>query len=438
MSVSEDHGATASSTTGNVTTRNVTATNVTAANGSGTVGRATYGVVGGGIIGLAVARELALRHPGAEVVVVEKEPRLAAHQTGHNSGVIHAGLYYQPGSLKATLCLRGGALLREFSQQHGIAFQELGKLVVATNDAELEQLAVIEDRARRNQVPDLVRLDRAGMTEIEPHITGIAALHSPHTAVIDYRAVCEALAADLAARGGRVLLSSPVTAIRDEGDRVAVTAGGQTLRVDRLVACGGLSSDALAAMVGDPGDVRIIPFRGEYYHLREGLRDRVRGLVYPVPDPRYPFLGVHLTRDLTGGVHVGPNAVLALALEGYRWRDVNPRDLARVLTWPGMRRLAREHWRNGLAEMAGSLSRRRFATAVRRYLPEVQAGDLTRAPAGVRAQAVRRSGELVDDFVIRTSGRVTVVRNAPSPAATSSLAIAEHIVGQLVGAEGRP
>lgn len=391
----------------------------------------TVGVVGGGILGLALAREIGLRLPGVQVTVFEKEDHLAAHQTGHNSGVVHAGLYYQPGSLKATLCARGAGLLREFSQEHQVPLQELGKLVVAATDDELPELDRIEQRARQNGVPDLARLDRTGVSEIEPHILGVAALHSPHTAVIDYVAVCAALAADVVAAGGTVRLSSQVTDIQDRGNHVSLIAGGHPYQVDRLIACGGLSSDSLARMVGDPGDVRIIPFRGEYYALRDGLADRVRGMVYPVPDPRYPFLGVHLTRDLAGSVHVGPNAVLALALEGYRWRDVRARELWGIAAWPGMRKLARQHWRNGLSEMAGSLSRRRFAANVRRYLPEVVASDLTRSTAGVRAQAVHRSGALVDDFVIQSEGRVVLVRNAPSPAATSSLAIAEHIVDAM-------
>lgn len=391
----------------------------------------TYGVVGGGIIGLAVAREIALRRPDTEVVVFEKEAQLAAHQTGHNSGVVHAGLYYQPSSLKARLCTRGAALLREFGQAHGIECRELGKVVVATMAAELAELAEIEQRARSNRVPDLARLDRSGLAEIEPHVSGVAALHSPHTAVINYPVVCEALAKDILASGGRVRLSSPVTAMRLEADWVVVIAGGIEHRLDRLIACGGLSSDALATMVGGVGDVRIVPFRGEYYSLRPEKRDQVRGLVYPVPDSRYPFLGVHLTRGLSGDVQVGPNAVFGLALEGYRWRDVRPRELSLILAWPGTRRMAREHWRNGLTEFAMSLSVHRFAAQVRRYLPDISARDLQRAPAGVRAQAVHRSGRLVDDFVIETRGPVTLVRNAPSPAATSSLAIAEYIVDSL-------
>ena len=362
----------------------------------------SFGVVGAGIVGLAVARELGLRLPGARVTVFDKEPRVAAHQSGHNSGVVHAGLYYKPGSLKAELCSRGGALLRDFCAEHAIAYAERGKLVVAVDDGEVVALDEIEVRSRANRVPDLRRLDAAQLHEIEPAVAGVAALHSPRTAVVDYPAVCEELARQ-------------------------ITAGGEQFRFDHVVACAGLTSDAISAMVG--GDsLRIVPFRGEYYGLAPDKAALVNGLVYPVPDPRYPFLGVHLTRDVHDHVHVGPNAVLALALEGYRRRDVDVRDLVRTLRWPGARRLFRTHWRSGAREIAGSLSRRVYAERVARYLPGVTAGDLVPVPSGVRAQAVHRDGSMVDDFAVQQVGRVMVVRNAPSPAATSSLAIAAHLV----------
>jgi L-2-hydroxyglutarate oxidase LhgO len=394
-------------------------------------------VVGGGIIGLAVARELLRRSPGAAVTVLEAADDLGAGQSGHNSGVVHAGIYYQPGSLKATLCRRGMGLLRDFCTQHGIAYRELGKVVVATSVDEVVALGRIEERARRNEVPGLARLDRAALSEIEPHVAGLAALHSPRTAVVDYTAVCRALADEVRAAGGEVRLSSPVSAVRptgpssDQVEVVAGPAGSQPVVVDRLVACAGLHSDAVAAMAGAPDDVRIVPFRGEYHRLTPAARDRVRGLVYPVPDPRYPFLGIHLTRTVDDEVLVGPNAVLALAREGYRWRDVDLGDLRSVLSWPGTRRLARAHWRTGVRELAGSASRRRFAAEAARYLPGLTAGDLMPAGAGVRAQAVARDGSLVDDFVIQRVGPVTLLRNAPSPGATSSLAIAEHVVERL-------
>lgn len=388
-------------------------------------------VVGAGIVGLAVARELT-RRLGVPVTVLEKEDRVAAHQTGRNSGVVHAGLYYRPGSLKATLCRRGGPLLREYCEENAIPYRELGKLVVAVDEGEIAALDDIEQRARGNGVPDLVRLDAAGMREIEPNVAGVAALHSPRTAVVDYPQVCAALARDVESAGGRVLLSTPVTALAEGSRGVQVVTPSGAFEFDHVVACAGLSSDAVARMVGAPDDMRIVPFRGEYYLLRPATAALVRGLVYPVPDPRYPFLGVHLTRGVDDQVHVGPNAVLALAREGYRRRDVSLRDLAEVATWPGAWRLAAAHWRSGLEEAAGSASRRVYAGHVRRYLPQVSVADLVPAPSGVRAQAVDRHGALVDDFALVRSGRVLVVRNAPSPAATSSLAIAEHVVDELL------
>jgi L-2-hydroxyglutarate oxidase LhgO len=386
------------------------------------------GVVGAGIVGLAVAREITRRMPGALVTVLDKESRIAAHQTGRNSGVVHAGLYYKPGSLKATLCARGVPLLREFCSEYDVPYRELGKLVVALDENEIGALDEIERRARGNGVPDLVRLDRAGLREIEPHVEGLAALHSPRTAVVDYVAECAALVEEITAAGGAVQLNTAVTELDQDSIGVRVVAGGSTYRFDQVIACSGLSSDSLARMLGAADDLRIVPFRGEYFRLAPDKADLVRGLVYPVPDPRYPFLGVHLTRGVDDSVHVGPNAVLALAREGYRRRDVSLGDLRDIAAWPGAWRLAGAHWRSGLAEMAGSASRRVYAGRVRRYLPQVEPGDMTPIPAGVRAQAVDRTGALVDDFALLERGPVLVVRNAPSPAATSSLAIAEHLV----------
>ncbi|HTE72837.1 MAG TPA: L-2-hydroxyglutarate oxidase [Actinomycetes bacterium] len=400
-------------------------------------GRATA-VVGGGILGLAVAREVLRREPGSTVTVLEAADHLGAGQSGHNSGVVHAGLYYEPGSLKATLCRRGMGLLRDYCAEHGVAYRELGKVVVAATPDEVAGLDRIEERSRRNGVPGLARLDRRGLTEVEPSVAGVAALHSPRTAVVDYVAVCRALADDVRAAGGEVRLGAPVTAVRPTGDRVHVVTGGPRgapLVVDRLVACAGVRSDQVAALVGVlrdvRADVRIVPFRGEYHRLGPDARDRVRGLVYPVPDPRYPFLGIHLTRTVDDEVLVGPNAVLALARDGYRWRDVDLRDLREVLSWPGTRRLAARHWRTGARELAGSLSRRRFAAAAARYLPGLTAHDLVPARSGVRAQAVARDGALVDDFVVQRVGPVALLRNAPSPGATSSMAIAEHVLDLL-------
>ena len=396
----------------------------------------TAGIIGGGIVGLAVARELTIRYPGLPVTVFDKEDRVAAHQSGHNSGVVHAGLYYAPGSLKARLCVRGGSLLREFCRQHDIRLRELGKLVVASSAAELGGLAEIERRALANGVPGIRRIARTEIAEIEPYVRGVAALHSPHTASVDFTGMCRALAGEITSAGGTLRLGTHVRSLTEGAAGVTVASDTGAWTFDQLIVCAGLTGDDLAAQVGGLADMRIIPFRGEYYELRPAARHRVKGMVYPVPDPRYPFLGVHLTRDVDDGVHVGPNAILALALEGYRWRDVRLGDLRDIGSWPGTWRLIGRHWRSGVREMADSLVKRRYLANVRTYLPQMQPGDLVRSAAGVRAQAVRRDGGLVDDFVLRPAGRVMLVRNAPSPAATSSLAIAEHIVSALNGAPG--
>ncbi|GAA2872481.1 L-2-hydroxyglutarate oxidase [Streptosporangium fragile] len=386
------------------------------------------GIVGAGIVGLAVARETARVH-GAKVTVLDKEDHVGAHQTGHNSGVVHAGIYYRPGSLKARLCREGVAMLRQYCAEHGIPYDEVGKLVVASTAAERPGLRTIAERARANGVPGIAELDALALREVEPYAVGVAAVHSPHTAIADFPAVARRLAADVVDGGGSVLLSHPVRAIRETASGVNVLAGRRVLGFDRLIVCAGLGTDTVARIAGAPGDVRIVPFRGEYYALAGAAKNLVRGLIYPVPDPRYPFLGVHLTRRIDGEVLVGPNAVMALALEGYSWRDVDLADLGRILAWRGTRRLAAAHWRTGVREVLGSLAKRSFLEAARRYVPALTAADLVRTAGGVRAQAVDRNGGMLDDFAIDVHGRVTLVRNAPSPGATSSLAIARHIVG---------
>jgi (S)-2-hydroxyglutarate dehydrogenase len=303
---------------------------------------------------------------------------------------------------------------------------------VAVSEQELAGLAQIEDRATRNQVPGIRRVGSAEIADIEPHIKGAAALYSPHTAAADYPGMCEALGRIVGAAGGKVMLGTPVSAIRETAAGVRVhSASGEAFEFDYLIVCAGLHSDHFAASLGRPGELRIMPFRGEYYELAPQARDRVRGMVYPVPDPRYPFLGVHLTRHVDDTVYVGPNAVLALALEGYRWSDVRLADVAQLARWPGAWQLARRHWRSGMHEISASLSKRRYLARVRAYLPDLQLADLVSAKSGVRAQAVRRDGSLEDDFVLEADGRVLLVRNAPSPAATASLAIAEHIVSAI-------
>ncbi|MEV5568758.1 L-2-hydroxyglutarate oxidase [Spirillospora sp. NPDC052269] len=386
------------------------------------------GVVGAGILGLAVARRLGEVRPGAEIIVLDKEDRVAAHQTGHNSGVAHAGLYYAPGSLKATLCRRGIGLLKEYCAERGLPYEECGKVVVARTTRELEPLLEIERRATANGVPGLRRLTAAELREVEPNARGVAALHSPTTAIVDFPAVARSYARDVVKAGGELRLGFEVVRIARRGDRVAVASRDEELVFDRLVICAGLQSDRVARLAGDGPGPAIIPFRGEYYRLTRP--DLVRGLIYPVPDPRYPFLGVHFTRRVDGGVDVGPNAVLALAREGYHRRDLNLRDLRETLAWPGFGALARQHWRTGAKEVYGSLFKHAFVKEARSFVPSLRTLDVVPAPSGVRAQAIDPDGSLVDDFRISTLGPVTSVRNAPSPGATSSLAIARHVVAE--------
>ncbi|MEU8244179.1 L-2-hydroxyglutarate oxidase [Actinoplanes missouriensis] len=391
----------------------------------------TIAIIGAGIVGLAIGREITLRRPGARVVLLEKEGEVAQHQTGHNSGVVHAGIYYTPGSLKAELCTRGRLLLREYCAERGIAYDECGKLVVAVRADELGRLDNLEKRARENGVPGLRRVDPAGIREIEPHAAGLAALHSPETAITDFPGVARAFAADIVAAGGEVRTGFAVDRLTPRGSRIEIAAGERRLLADRVIVCAGIQSDKVAKLAGDAPGPRIVPFRGEYMRVKPAKAGLVRGMIYPVPDPRYPFLGVHFTRRVTGVVEVGPNAVLATAKEGYRRTQVNVFDLAGIAAWPGTWRMARQHWRTGVKEVLGSLSQRRYMAEAMRYVPEIGAADVERAGAGVRAQALDRDGSLVDDFRIHRLGPVTAVRNAPSPAATSSLAIAEHVVGQI-------
>ncbi|WP_182525347.1 L-2-hydroxyglutarate oxidase [Nocardioides dongkuii] len=391
----------------------------------------TIGVVGGGIVGLAVARELTERHPGTRVVVLEKEDRLGAHQTASNSGVVHAGIYYAPGSLKAELCTRGRLLLREYCRERGLPYDECGKLVVAIDPAELPRLDALEANARANGVPGLRRVAGRDLTDVEPHAAGLVALHSPATAITDFPTVAAAFGADVERAGGEVRLATTVTGVRRGVGAVEVATDRGPHRFDRLVVCAGLHADRVSRLADGVDGPRIVPFRGEYLAVSAAKRDLVRGMVYPVPDPRFPFLGVHFTRRVSGYLEVGPNAVLGLRREGYRRRDVSLADVRSMVTWPGFWRMARQHWRTGVGEVRGSLSTRAYLAAASRYVPEIGPADVVRSRAGVRAQAVDRDGSMVDDFRIEGADGITTVRNAPSPAATSSLAIAQHVVDRM-------
>ena len=387
-------------------------------------------VVGGGIVGLSTAYALSLADPGLRVIVLEKEPGLAAHQTGHNSGVVHSGLYYRPGSLKARYAIEGGRELAAFCREQGLPYQETGKLVVATDSAELPRLHALAQRGREHGLP-VRELGPAGMAAFEPRVAGIAALHVGSTGICDYPAVAEAYAK---LSGAQVRTGGAVTGITRRADGVTVATTLAEVRARVLVNCAGLHSDRIALLAGDEPGVRIVPFRGEYYELAPDARELVRGLVYPVPDPAFPFLGVHLTRDLRGGVHAGPNAVPALAREGYDWRTVSPRDLAGTLGWSGTWRLGVRHWRSETAELRRSLSKRAFTAGVRRLLPDCAEGDLVPAAAGVRAQAVARDGSLLDDFAFAEAPRTVHVLNAPSPAATASLPIGREVARRALAA----
>ncbi len=389
-------------------------------------------VIGGGIVGLASAYSIMSKRPGCTVALLEKESTLAAHQTGRNSGVIHSGIYYAPGSAKATLAKAGSRAMYAFAREHDIRVEQCGKAIVATSEAELEPLAKLQRRAADNGL-EVQRLSLRQLKEREPHVAGIAALWVPVTGIVDYVAVCETLARLTVERGADVRTDAEVVAIDETDGAVVVTCADGTEVTGRvLVNCAGLYSDRIAVLAGLSPEVQILPFRGEYFELVAEQRGLVRGLVYPVPDPSYPFLGVHLTRGVDGGVHAGPNAVLALAREGYRLSDVNPRELRQTLTYPGFWRFARRHWRMGATEYHRSLSRTSFVSALQRLVPEIEAADLEPAPAGVRAQAVRRDGSLVDDFLFAESAHSVHVLNAPSPAATASLPIGDEIAGRVL------
>ena len=388
-------------------------------------------VVGGGILGLATARELLLRRPGSRVLVLEREPDIAFHQTGHNSGVIHAGIYYKPGSLKAQLCTAGRAALYAYCDEHGIRYERCGKLIIALNDSELPALDELERRGRENGVPGLRRLSAAEIGEIEPHATGVAALHSPETGIVDFAAVARAIADEIRGLGAVIQTGVTVERLSRNGRVTVLETSEGPIPATRAVACAGLWSDRLATASGESGDPRIIPFRGGYLRLRPEARELVRGLIYPVPDPSLPFLGVHLTRTIHGDVWLGPTALLSPSRMGYALGTLNRTDPASTLTWPGTWRMARRFWRTGLTEMNFAARQRTFVKACAAYVPELGVDDVEPGPAGIRAQAVARDGTLFDDFAFASAPNVLHVRNAPSPAATSSLAIAKVIADHL-------
>ncbi|MER5184377.1 L-2-hydroxyglutarate oxidase [Streptomyces sp. NPDC002896] len=390
-------------------------------------------VIGGGIVGLSTAYAITRAAPGTRVTVLEKEPGPARHQTGRNSGVIHSGIYYRPGSLKARYAVKGAAEMVKFCAEYDIAHAVTGKLIVATDRAELPRLHALVQRGRENGIP-VRELGPTQIAELEPEVRGLAAIHVGTTGVCDFTAVAQQLAE---ASGAEIRYGAEVTGIDRRADLgVAVrTADGAVVRGRVLVNCAGLYCDEVAWLTGDDPGMRIIPFRGEYYELARP--ELVQGLVYPVPDPAFPFLGVHLTRGIDGGVHIGPNAVPALAREGYDWGTVRPRELGAALTWPGSWRIARRHWRYGAGELRRSVSKSAFTTAVRRLLPAVTEDDLVPAPSGVRAQAVLRDGALVDDFLIREGVRAVHVLNAPSPAATASLPVGREVARRALAALAR-
>lgn len=384
-------------------------------------------IIGGGIVGLATARTMQTRHPGTQITLLEKEHEVAKHQTGNNSGVIHSGIYYKPGSLKAQLCVDGARRMYAFCAEHGIAHKRCGKVIVATSQDELPRLDELVRRANANGVPGVEHIDAKRLRQIEPHVNGIAGLWSPNTGITDYKGVCTRLKAQLEANGACVRLFQRVVGIAEKADGIRVQTQDDEVKTDFLLNCGGLHSDTIARMMGLANDVQIVPFRGEYFFIKPERHDLVKGLIYPVPDPNFPFLGVHFTITVNGEVEAGPNAVFAFAREGYKMTDINPGDIARALSFPGFQKVAAKWWRVGGYEFYRSFNKAEFVRSLRKLVPEIQAGDIVRGGAGVRAQAVSADGALVDDFKFAESARSLHVLNAPSPAATASLAIGDYI-----------
>ncbi|GAB7067944.1 L-2-hydroxyglutarate oxidase [Mycobacterium hodleri] len=394
--------------------------------------RFRYCVVGAGIVGLSTAHHLLEAEPDATVVVLEAAPSVAAHQTGHNSGVIHSGIYYEPGSLKARFCKAGERATKEFCAEHGIPFDECGKLIVATTDAELARMTALQDRAEVNGIT-CRRIGRDELTELEPNVTGLGALHLPRTGIVDYRRVSTTLAELVRGAGGAVLTDQRVVAIAEDARGVTVSTRSTTVTCDRLVVCAGLQADRLAELAGVAVDVQIVPFRGEYFQLPSTRAGFVRRLIYPVPDPDLPFLGVHLSPTISGDITVGPSAVLGLARERYPKFSVDLRDVARMAAFPGLWRVAKANARLGVREVGNSMFKRRYLRECRKYAPSLAVTDLLPHEAGIRAQAVRRSGALVHDFVVERTDRMIHVLNSPSPAATAALPIGRHLAEMASG-----
>jgi L-2-hydroxyglutarate oxidase len=387
-------------------------------------------VIGGGILGLAAARELLARSPDASISVLEREPQIAAHQTSHSSGVIHAGIYYAPGSLKARLCVEGARLLYSYCDERGVETRRDGKLIVATDEDELSQLDELQRRGLVNEVQGLRRIGPDEIGGIEPHARGLGALHSPGTGVVDFAKVAGSFARDVERAGGRVITGCGVARLAPSERHILVEHTRGRTEAGFVIACAGAWSDRLAVAAGAPKEPRIVPFRGGYLRLRPERRDLVRASIYPVPDPALPFLGGHLTRKIDGEVLLGPSALMVGARDAYRLGRISPRDLGASVAWPGTWRLARRFWRTGAAEIRHVMSRRAFVAALRRFVPELSVRDVLPGPSGIRAQALDRDGKLVDDFVVHRTERAIHVRNAPSPAATSSLALAKLIADE--------
>ena len=389
-------------------------------------------IVGGGIIGLSTAMQLLQRSPELSIAVVEKEERLAQHQTGHNSGVIHSGIYYRPGSWKSRFCVGGKNRLLAFCDENEIEYDPCGKVIVATDESELGRLQDLYERGVANGVPDLEVVGPERLAEIEPHTAGVRALWAPHTGIVDYVRVANAYAGKFQSAGGDIFTGAAVIGARQDGAGAVLETERGALQAKHIINCGGLYADRLARLMGEDTDVRIIPFRGEYYKLTPHSHHLVKGLIYPVPDPRFPFLGVHYTRNIHGYVEAGPNAVLAWAREGYRKGDISIGETLGALAFPGFWKMTAKHWRTGMQEMRRSYRKPVFVHDLQKLIPEIQAGDLEPGGSGVRAQAVAASGAILDDFHILRGRRALHVLNAPSPGATSSLAIGEYLVGLAV------